>query len=959
MVLCEGPRTAVSVTVNTTSAPTASAQTFCSGATVADLVATGTSLQWYTASTGGSALATSTTLSSGTYYVSQTLNSCESTRTSVFVTIYNTPLAPTASAQTFCTGATVANLVATPGVAARFSVAAYRWYTVNTGGSALSTSTALVTGTYYVAQVNGTCEGPRTTVSVTVNTTSAPTASAQTFCSGATVADLVATGTSLKWYTASTGGSALATSVTLSSGTYYVSQTLNSCESTRTSVSITVNTTPLAPTASAQTFCTGATVANLVATPGLAGRLSVAPYRWYTLSTGGSALSTSTALVTGTYYVSQLVNLCEGPRTAVAVTVNTTSAPTASAQTFCSGATVADLVATGTSLQWYAASTGGSALATSATLTSGTYYVSQTLNSCESTRTSVVVTVDAMAIAGTISGATTVTSLTNSTILTLSGYTGSIQWQSSNALSGTYTNIGGATAATYTATNLTATTYYRAVVSNGVCSPEISSPATITVSLINPNLSKVIDSQCGTTLSAINTLIYANAISGASAYRFKVTNGATTEIIEPTSGRGVRLTSLLGGTLYNTTYTISVAVKKNNVWGEYGEECTVTTPESPAKIQEAQCGTTLAGLNSPIFSIAKYGATGYRFEITNGGTVYTYDSVKNYFRLPEVNGPLAKYGESFSIRVSIQLYGLWQPYGASCTINTPASPIKVQDAQCGTTLAGLNSPIIATAGSYADTTGYRFEVTSGTNVYIYDSVKNYFNLTQLNVPAVQYGASYSIRVSIKLYGIWQPYGTSCTINTPLAPLTQLQASQCGITLNSTNTTLLYANSIAVAQKYRFEVSLGANVYTYDTASSSVRSFKMTTVPGLTLVAGTTYGIRVAIMANGQWQPYGASCNVTTYGVAPVILKTAVEPVSFNVMASPSPFTENFTLRLTTATEDKVTVMVYDMTGKLMEKKEVVPSELSELQVGNDFSSGVYNVIVSQGENVKTIRVIKR
>jgi hypothetical protein len=210
-----------------------------------------------------------------------------------------------------------------------------------------------------------------------------------------------------------------------------------------------------------------------------------------------------------------------------------------------------------------------------------------------------------------------------------------------------------------------------------------------------------------------------------------------------------------------------------------------------------------------------------------------------------------------------------------------------------------------------------------------------------------------------LYGIWQPYGTSCTINTPLAPLTQLQASQCGITLASGNATVLFANSVAVAQKYRFEVSLGANVYTYDTASSSVRSFKMTTIPGLRLVNGTTYGIRVAIMANGQWQPYGSPCNVTTYGITSIVVKTAEEPVSFNVIASPSPFTENFTLRLTTSTEDKVTVMVYDMTGKLLDKREVSPSELSELQVGNDLSSGVYNVIVSQGENVKTMRVVKR
>ncbi|WP_449441404.1 immunoglobulin domain-containing protein, partial [Seonamhaeicola algicola] len=75
------------------------------------------------------------------------------------------------------------------------------------------------------------------------------------------------------------------------------------------------------------------------------------------------------------------------------------AAPVANAQNFCRGAnpTVANLVATGTNLQWYANATGGTALASTVALTDGTtYYVSQTDgNSCESTRTSVAVTVAA------------------------------------------------------------------------------------------------------------------------------------------------------------------------------------------------------------------------------------------------------------------------------------------------------------------------------------------------------------------------------------------------------------------------------------------------------------------------------------------------------------------------------------------------------------------------------------
>ena len=90
------------------------------------------------------------------------------------------------------------------------------------------------------------------------------------------------------------------------------------------------------------------------------------------------------------------------------------------------------------------------------------------------------ITVTAASVSGTISGGGTVTSGTNSTTLTLSGYTGSIQWQSSTN-NASYSNIGGATSSTYTATNLTTSTFYKAVVTNGTCASSTSSNATITV----------------------------------------------------------------------------------------------------------------------------------------------------------------------------------------------------------------------------------------------------------------------------------------------------------------------------------------------------------------------------------------------------------------------------------------------------------------------------------------------
>lgn len=78
-------------------APTGSAnQTLCAGATLAQLSAAGTSIQWYATPTGGSALTSTTVMVTGTtYYATQTVNGLESTnRLAVAVTLNTVPAAP-------------------------------------------------------------------------------------------------------------------------------------------------------------------------------------------------------------------------------------------------------------------------------------------------------------------------------------------------------------------------------------------------------------------------------------------------------------------------------------------------------------------------------------------------------------------------------------------------------------------------------------------------------------------------------------------------------------------------------------------------------------------------------------------------------------------------------------------------------------------------------------------------
>jgi alpha-tubulin suppressor-like RCC1 family protein len=98
-------------------------------------------------------------------------------------------------------------------------------------------------------------------------------------------------------------------------------------------------------------------------------------------------------------------------------------------QTFCSGATVVSLNATGTAIKWYAARTGGTALVSSTVLNNGaTYYASQTVNGAESA--------DRLSVTVSIPKISTIASLANVALGSNASFTGSIsgsstfQWQS-------------------------------------------------------------------------------------------------------------------------------------------------------------------------------------------------------------------------------------------------------------------------------------------------------------------------------------------------------------------------------------------------------------------------------------------------------------------------------------------------------------------------------------------------
>jgi|GEM_PF-497065 len=104
-----------------------------------------------------------------------------------------------------------------------------------------------------------------------------------------------------------------------------------------------------------------------------------------------------------------------------------------------------------------------------------------TANGCTA-NTTATVTVDEASVSGSLGGSSSVCAGSNSTVLSLTGNTGAIQkWQWSLSPDfNTATDVLNALT-TITVSNLSQTTYYRAVVKNGICNAVNSSTATVTV----------------------------------------------------------------------------------------------------------------------------------------------------------------------------------------------------------------------------------------------------------------------------------------------------------------------------------------------------------------------------------------------------------------------------------------------------------------------------------------------
>jgi gliding motility-associated-like protein len=494
---CTSARTAVNV--YTAGRPGVTGASVCSGSGATISASGGDNYVWYDSASesnqvgSGPNFTTPALTKTTTYYVVATVNGCVSAPTPATVYVNPPPQIPTSSNVTICSG-TAASLHADD------PAGIFDWFDVPTGGISLisspdyTTPVLTATKTYYVQTSSNGCQSARQPVTVIVNPIpAAPATQTTTICYG-TSTDVTTTSDpseTYQWYDAAVGGRLLITGATyhtpvLNNTTTYYIQTVNGgCISSRTPVQVIVNPQVAAPVASGAIVCSGS------ATMLTASSVTKGIYQWYSAASGGKLLATdstyTTPALTATtkYYVQTTVGSCTSGRTEVTVTVlPPVAAPTVSGNTtICSG-NYTILTASGGksgSYKWYDAATGGTLLSsgqvfvTPELTANATYYVQNTSNGCESTRTPATVTVNPLPSSPTISGGTSVCAGSTTTLTASTAAGGSVSW---------YASVTGedllASGNNYTTPALNETTTYYAQNNAGSC-PSSRTPVTVTV----------------------------------------------------------------------------------------------------------------------------------------------------------------------------------------------------------------------------------------------------------------------------------------------------------------------------------------------------------------------------------------------------------------------------------------------------------------------------------------------
>jgi autotransporter-associated beta strand protein len=534
---------------------------------------------------------------------------------------------------------------------------------------------------------------------------------------------------------------------------------------------------------------------------------------------------------------------------------------------------------------------------------------------------------------------------------------------------------------TYTSSTLANANQVRASISisGGSCLTATTADSNVITNTVTGAVLTYITNFCGLTMPAIDSRIKCavpSGVVGTLGYRFRVTNlttNATATVDSSIANFNLTMTNIYA---FGTSFSVQAAAVVNGVLQPYSAPCTITTPSLPTnQLVATSCGQTLESLNARIFASTVVGAQNYRWRVALSSaptTYYELVTTSSSFRLTNVPNLPVSFGNTYLVAVQsdILVNGIatTTAYGTVCSVSTPSvNVVSISANQCGQTLAGITDRIFINSVPNAVNYTYRVRKVGTTTNYTFTTTATSFRLTSFNGLSLTFDSQYYVAVaaSIVIDGVTfnAPFGPDCTISTPAYPTVGLQESQCsngdpenpGAYQVTSSSELIYCEFVSGAS-YQFILQKLVNGTPQGSPITLDRLgnfFSINMVHGLE--AGTEYLVSVKLFYYGEG-PQGKDCVIRT---PEAVSSTRVAAKEFAATAYPNPFENNFLVDLTTSSQAPVSLKVYDMLGRLMTSYESKSKDLSTVAIGDQFPSGVYNVVVTQGDEVKTLRVVKR
>jgi len=179
------------------------------------------------------------------------------------------------------------------------------------------------------------------------------------------------------------------------------------------------------------------------------------------------------------------------------------------------------------------------------------------------------------------------------------------------------------------------------------------------------------------------------------------------------------------------------------------------------------------------------------------------------------------------------------------------------------------------------------------------------------------------------------------------------------TTNATNNTLKFKSNIiagTAAAKVAVKVESPTTAFDVATWFSSNNNTSQTDSAGLlTAPYNKDDG---SIFTGLDYRPAVGSIALTGADFATLATDKFASNAEFSLKVYPNPSANSFKLNYISSSDEKVKVSAYDLTGRLLESRNVEYADINNQEIGNSYNAGVYIVVLKQGDISKSVRVIK-